>query len=311
MVKRVRYFIMAKGRGLGVKYMVKRCALYRDQPINNGSNCTGIFALRNRCLYTTGCHYWVFLIRCHSQKAGRSNIMSYDLNARQVRQVYLITYSRGSPDISRQGLADKVVTAFETCGTARVLQWACSQELHADGGLHYHMSLKLDRTQRWLKVRNHLAHHDGLAVNFSSIHHNYFSAWKYVTKTDQAYLQSQGHPDLTTSFAPLTNDASKAVVQATHTEVKSGVDEGEPSENTARGRKRAPRLTAYDVSQMVVEKGFHSRLQLLAYAEQQRREGKSDLLRFIVNRGKRAVEEAIKVNIIPSPPPQRKKSTVS
>ena len=131
-------------------------------------------------------------------------------------------------------------------------------------------------------------------------------------KTDQAYLQSQGHPDLTTSFAPLTNDASKTVVQATHTGVKSGVDEGQPSENTARGRKRAPRLTAYDVSQMVVEKGFHSRLQFLAYAEQQRREGKSDLLRFIVNRGKRAVEEAIKVNIIPSPPPpQRKKSTAS
>ena len=68
--------------------------------------------------------------------------MSNDLNARQVRQVYLITYSRASPDVSRQGLADKVVTPFETCGTARVLQWACSQEFHADGGLHYHIVWK-------------------------------------------------------------------------------------------------------------------------------------------------------------------------
>ena len=48
-----------------------------------------------------------------------TSCMSYDLNARQVRQVYLITYSRASPDVSRQGLADKVVTAFETCGPAR------------------------------------------------------------------------------------------------------------------------------------------------------------------------------------------------
>ena len=120
-----------------------------------------------------------------------------------------------------------------------------------------HMSLKLDRTQRWLKVRNHLAYHDGLAVNFSSTHHDYYSAWKYVTKIDQAYLQSQGHPYLTTSFAPLTNDASKAVVQATHTWVNSGaVNEGEPSENTGRGWKRAHRLIAYDVSQNGRRKGL-------------------------------------------------------
>ena len=228
--------------------------------------------------------------------------MSGDLNSRQVRQTYLITYSRAREDVSRQGFADKVVAAFETCGTALINHWACCQEFHEDGGLHYHMSLKLDRAQRWLRVRNHLAYHDGLAVNFSSIHHNYYSAWKYVTKNDHEYIQSHGHPDLNTSFAPITDEASQAVVMDTQASVSQSsqvlqadaADGGKPSDS--RGRKRATRLSPYDVSQLVVEKGIKSRLQLLVYAERQKREGKSDLLRFIVNKGKRTVEDCLKVN---------------
>ena len=232
--------------------------------------------------------------------------MADDLNSRQIRQVYLITLSRASPDVCREGFATKVVRAFEISTTARVVQWVCSREFHADGGVHYHMAVKLDKNQRWLRVRNHLSFNHGLQVNFSGIHHNYYSAWKYVTKTDPCYLQSTGHPDLSTSLAPATDAASRTV------RIASEASQGEPSRPTSqnvdvatdqegqasgRKRKRSPSLTAFDVSQLVVQKNLKTRLELVAYADRQRQEGKSDLLRFIVNKGKRVVQEVLQVNM--------------
>ena len=49
------------------------------------------------------------------------------------------------------------------------------------------------------------------------------------------------------------------------------------------------------MSQIVVEKGIRTRLQLLAYANNQKREGKTDLAEFIANRGAKAVDEALSV----------------
>ena len=50
----------------------------------------------------------------------------------------------------------------------------------------------------------------------------------------------------------------------------------------------------FEVSEIAVSKGIKSCLGLLALAKRQKKEGKTDLAQFIVNRGKKAVEEAIK-----------------
>ena len=234
----------------------------------------------------------------------RTTVVMSQLNVRRVRQVYLITYSRASADVvpSRNAFAEKVLAAFEACGTARVMMWVCSQEFHRDGGLHYHMSVKLDKVQRWLRVRNFLANHYDVSVHFSSLHHNYYSAWKYVTKSDQQYLQSTGHPDLTSSFPPPTEAASLAVAHAPPTSTTAHVAEGSGGGRSSGvgGGKRKPRLTLFDVSQLVVQKNLQTRLQLLTFAEQQKCAGKDDLARLIVNRGSRAVDEAIKVSLLTS-----------
>ena len=52
-----------------------------------------------------------------------------------------------------------------------------------------------------------------VAVNFSNRHHNYYSAWRYVTKEDPNYEQSEGHPDLSDG-EPKTSKASKRTVEA-------------------------------------------------------------------------------------------------
>jgi hypothetical protein len=123
------------------------------------------------------------------------------LNRRQVRSVYLITYSRAVPEIidSRSSFASIILDAFINADAKvsnKVLQWVCSEEMHKDGGTHYHMAIKLERNRQWLKVQDYVDKKHGVKINFSSNHANYYSAWKYPTKEDPEYMQSDGHPDL-------------------------------------------------------------------------------------------------------------------
>ena len=208
--------------------------------------------------------------------------METALDTRQVRQVYLITYSRAAPELvdSRQTFARYIVDSFQhTPDAPKVLQWVCSQEKHHDGGIHYHMAVKLERCYRWLQVRHRIKNNYGIDVHFSDNHYHYFSAWQYVTKEDPEALVSDGHPDL--SNHPRTTRAC----QANH----------ESEDGGSRKRQKKTRLSAYEVSQIAFSKGIRTRLQLLALANQQKNEGKTDLAEFVVNRGKKVVNEAIEV----------------
>ena len=67
------------------------------------------------------------------------------------------------------------------------------------------MCLKLDRNQRCLRAKNYLNEKYGISVHFSSVHANYYTAWKYVTKDDEHSIESEGHPDLNNSEGPSTS----------------------------------------------------------------------------------------------------------
>ena len=149
------------------------------------------------------------------------------LNGRQIRSVYLITYSKADVEIiaSRDSFAVVVLDSFQNAdptSKTKVVQWVCSQEHHQNVEIHYHMAVKLDCNQRWLMVRNYADKKHGLKLNFSSTHANYFSAWKYTTKDDNEYLESEGHPDL--KNAPQTQEASQARI-------------GEMGRNEKRGKR--------------------------------------------------------------------------
>ena len=211
-----------------------------------------------------------------------------DLSSRQLHSVYLITYSQADTEIvsSRDSFAVIVLDSFQNAdpqSQSQVVQWVCSEESHKEGGIHYHMAVKLDRNRRWLKVRNYADTKHGVKLNFSSVHANYYSAWKYATKEDAKYLQSQDHPDLQNS-PPKTQEAS---------EVRIG--SGKKKSAKSSKRKRKPRLSVFDVSQIVIDKGIKTRTELLALANAQKKEGKTDLAEFITNRGYKAVDEAITI----------------
>ncbi|KAK3722844.1 hypothetical protein QZH41_007801 [Actinostola sp. cb2023] len=58
-------------------------------------------------------------------------------------------------------------------------------------------------------------------------------------------------------------------------------------------RKKKKRLSAFELSEIIVQKGIKTRLQLLVLADEQKKEGKTDVAEFIVNRGSKIVSEVL------------------
>ena len=84
--------------------------------------------------------------------------------------VYLVTLSQAEGTFaSKRAFGEAVAAAFKAqFGERAVLQWAAAEERHQDGGLHYHMTIKLDRSRRFLTVRQRLDDQYHVKVSFSS-----------------------------------------------------------------------------------------------------------------------------------------------
>ena len=126
------------------------------------------------------------------------------------RSVYLITYSQAdlSTFSTRESFAQAIVEKFHSHG-AEVTRWECCKENHVEEGVHYHLAVKLDRVKRRLTIRNEIHQDYNININFSEHHTNYYNAWRYVTKSDQDFVQSKNHPDLTSTTEPRTTAASR------------------------------------------------------------------------------------------------------
>ena len=244
------------------------------------------------------------MIREYESDGKTTSSSNDELGPRQSRQVYLVTYSQADRTKfpTRHSFAEAVVASFSS-RSAVVLHWCCSEEKHKKSGTHYHMCVKLDRVQRWMSAKAFLLENYSISVHFSSKHINYYSAWKYVTKEDEQYQQSENHPDLTNEGEPRTTRAHEALGRRRTEGVQNNSDltdseredeaaGSQPSCSKPRGKKRK-RLTAFEVSEIIVSKHLNTRTELLAFANSQRTEGKTDLAEFLVNRGTRVVNELI------------------
>lgn len=100
-----------------------------------------------------------------------SSSSSYDnqiLDSREVRQVYLVTYSQADTSLfpTRQSFAEAIVKSFTT-STTSVVQWCCSKESHERSGWHYHVAIKLNKTKCWLPSKKYLLEKYGVSVRVS------------------------------------------------------------------------------------------------------------------------------------------------
>ena len=226
------------------------------------------------------------------------------LGEKEVRSVYLLTYSQANLDLfpSREEFALAVIESFTKCN-AKIQHWCCCREKHQKAGEHYHLALKLDRNRRWLSSKEFLRNGYGITVNYSSRHHNYYSAWQYVTKSDDMYVESADHPDLKNSSEPRTSSASRAKLsnkssrkgkQCRDVDDEESDEEMEDTESPSTSRKRKrKRLSAFEVSEIIVDKKVKSLVELQALAYEQKKEGKTDLAEFLVIRTPRAVAEVV------------------
>lgn len=198
-----------------------------------------------------------------------------------VRSVYLITYSQATENWNRENFAAAIVHAFENA-EARVRQWVCARESHQDGGIHFHLAIKLDHQKRWLRVRNAISQQHGINVNFSSTHTNYFDAWEYTTKEDPDFIQSAAHPDLSAGFVPRTASAMNARRSTSSSALCST---GTQQQN--RGKRR---FDALDLSDVIIASNIKSKAELLKLANEQRQEGKRDLALYVLNNIEKCVK---------------------
>ncbi len=106
------------------------------------------------------------LIDTYSTTTTSSDSDDSELGARQVRKMYLVTYSQANTKkfSTRNSFAEAVLKAFH-CGSAKVLHWCCSQESHKKSGIHYNMCLKLDRNQQWVSAKKYLGSNYGISVH--------------------------------------------------------------------------------------------------------------------------------------------------
>ena len=246
------------------------------------------------------------------QQSFDSNV---EIGSRDLRRIYLITYSQADVNKfpTRQCFANAVLAAF---AETNVVHWCCSKEHHQKSSVHYHMSMKLSKCQRWLPAKKFLADQFGISVHFSSIHANYYTAWKYVTKEDDCAEESKDHPDLSTTKGPRTMNAHMAIKTSRKRCVRPEMNIGLESDNEdslmkedlglsglsgddeigekSKKEKKRKHLSAFEFSEIIVSKGLKSRTGVLALAHMQKNEGKTDMAEFIVNRGSKVVNEVLR-----------------
>ena len=153
------------------------------------------------------------------------------------------------------------------------------------------MALKLNKVQRWLGSKRYLSETYDITVHYSNVHHNYFSAWQYVTKSDTDYEESEGHPDLRNGYGPRTNNASVSKRNIGCKRKATNKDSNKRKKQSKSGMKK--RLTALQVSDVILKKKIQNITELHALAQEQRENGKTDLVEFILNRTPKALADLL------------------
>lgn len=216
---------------------------------------------------------------------------STQLSVKKMRRTYLITYSQANRELfpTRESFGRAIAEAFNSGSSkVKVDYWACALENHKNGGEHYHTSVKLTGPKRWLAVKHVLSSRYDIVVNFSESHDNYYSAFKYICKSDIEVFHSAGHPNLKEIGSPRTKMSTKAYRKSKQKNVEQS-QEGS-SQSTS---KKPKRLSNFDVSEFLVENALKSTTELFAKANEQKKAGKTDLASFVLSRSSKALNDLI------------------
>ena len=201
------------------------------------------------------------------------------------RRTYLITYSQ--IDVkkfpTRESFADVIVKVFnQTTAKSKITTYAVCMEPHKDGGDHYHMCIKLSGPRRWKGVKTELLRDYKISVHFSDRHTDYYTAYKYVTKSDKNVVKSEGHPDLDAIGSPVTKKCMNAYREKS---LKRKSTECVKTSEISQSKKsnKTQRFTHYDVTKFIRKNNIRNENQLFCAAKQREEQGMNDLAQFVIN----------------------------
>ena len=84
------------------------------------------------------------------------------------------------------------------------------QGKHQNGEEHYHVALVLTDPKRWKSMKEIISSKEGIVVNFSDNHDNYYSAYRYIRKDDDSVQHTKHHPNLDDVASPQRKKSTQA-----------------------------------------------------------------------------------------------------
>lgn len=205
-------------------------------------------------------------------------------------RVYLVTLSQldESKFPTRESFGQACVGAF---GGNKVLYFACGRENHKETGEHYHVSLRLNSSQRWLYAKQHLMDTFNVVANFAESPKDamYAGAYRYAAKHDaEIFIGNclEKHPPLDM----IGQNKSAARANATYRANRKSAGD----ENTGKSKKaKHEKMTKLDVSDFIRANDIRTPEQLMAVTESRRQCGDHSLAAFVLRLGQKSRGELI------------------
>ena len=105
------------------------------------------------------------------------------------------------------------------------------------------------------------------------------------------HIQSDGHPDLSNVHVPKTTNASIEKKNVTGKAVVKRVTKDKKAKGVGKAKKK--HLMPLDVSNIILNKNIRTENELLALAQEQREQGKTELVAFILNRSPKTLADIL------------------
>ena len=202
----------------------------------------------------------------------------------QPKSTYLVTYSRADDTKieGREHFARVVVDAFNHDGNReKVVHWSCCKEIHANGGHHYHLAIKLNGVYRWKQVKFRVMLKHKIVLHFSNFATGYYDAYKYVRKEDSSYITSPNHPEYAQS--PKTKRALQAR-QDILNEESSASSSSTGASSAPPPKKARKRLSPADLHTLIVENKIKNDTQLCSLATKRMNQGDQSLANYVLSK---------------------------
>ena len=231
--------------------------------------------------------------------------LAEDLSPRALRRNHLVTLTQADPlqFPDETSFAAAMTEAFLQC-QREVPQWACCQELHDDGGIHYHYvaSIGGKACKRYEPVVEKFKElNRGAVVKFTKgCSGGYARGYNYITKEGMgSVVHSPGHPNLEQIYArgkrsqkcrdKLTEEAEAKKKRRTASPAPSGSKQA----TSKQAASKPPRLTMPEVGDFVLRNNISNYASLEGIAYERRVNGDYDLFNFLCRTRKTTTEELI------------------